>query len=154
MDTTRLTNYITLRSGNILNTSMETVTIPVDTTGVTGKGVALSFKRKHPDAYIVYKNACDEKKIIVGNPYIIDYSFQHQFLMFPVKKDWKTKSKISYILDGLEWIKEKIKEGQINSLALCGLGCGLGELDFDEVLKVMFGCLKNVRRKVEIYRPI
>jgi len=40
---------IVLKKGDIFSTVLQTITIPVNTAGIMGKGLALKFKRQYPD---------------------------------------------------------------------------------------------------------
>lgn len=50
------------------------------------------------------------------------------FLLFPTKKHWKQKSKVKYIVDGLEWLVNNYKREGIGTIALPALGCRAGRL--------------------------
>ena len=75
------------------------------------------------------------------------------FLLFPTKRNWRERSDISGIEEGLNWLANNYKQEGIKSLALPALGCGLGRLDWKDVGPLMCRYLKNFDINVVIYLP-
>ena len=71
--------------------------------------------------------------------------------MFPTKQNWRNPSKIEYIEDGLLKFVNTYAEKNISSIAFPRLGCGNGELDWNEVRPVMEKYLKPLPIDVYIY---
>ena len=44
--------------GDIFAQPAEAIVNPVNCVGVAGAGLALQFKRRHPDAFLAYRRAC------------------------------------------------------------------------------------------------
>ena len=57
---------ISLISGNIFHSEMQTITITVNCVGVMGKGIALEMKNKAPEAYEKYRDLCSAGKMKIG----------------------------------------------------------------------------------------
>lgn len=69
---------------------------------------------------------------------------------FQQKKHWKDKSELKYIEIGLIKFVELIKERNIKSIAIPALGCGLGQLKWDDVCDLMIKYLEPLN-DVEIF---
>lgn len=127
--------------------SMQTLTVSVNTVGVMGKGLASRAKYQFPDVYVVYQDACRSKDLRMGQPYLYkreafldndladdpltlsNFNSNKWFLLFATKKHWRENSDRAGIEQGLQWIVDNYQSCAIQSLALPALGCGLGGLD-------------------------
>lgn len=69
---------------------------------------------------------------------------------FPTKKHWKDKSELKYIEIGLIKLVELIKKRNIKSIAIPALGCGLGQLKWNDVRDLMVKYLEPLN-DVEIF---
>lgn len=121
-----------VENGDILNSNCQYLVNPVNTVGVMGKGLALSFKNKFPDNFKKYRKYCKSGEFTVGKLLIISEN-NKKIVNFPTKLHWKNKSEIKYILEGLTKLKTAIEKYNIKSIALPKLGCGLGGLDWNIV---------------------
>ena len=143
---------------DIFKTSEQTITIPVNTVGVMGKGLAGRTKHQFPDVYEEYQWACHSKELSIGKPFLykrkgeryIPY-FAPWFLLFPTKGHWKNPSKIEYIERGLLWLKKNYKGLGITSLAVPALGCGEGKLKWEDVEPIIVKELNKLDIPVKIY---
>ena len=150
-----------IKDGNIFDSKMETLINPVNCIGVMGKGLAQQFKKLYPKMMQDYKLRCSKNKVIIGRPYI--YETTHhikpdiniKILNFPTKTDWRFSSKLEYIEDGMIYLCSKIEEWQVKSLALPGLGCGCGGLEWENVRHIIVKYLNKISDNiiVEIYEP-
>jgi len=146
---------ITIIEGiDIFNSARQTITIPVNTVGVMGKGLALQFKQRYPEGYEYYKTLCQHKIIDIGKPAIYKHSAFKWFLLFPTKRHYAEKSKIEYIEAGLIWIVNNYKKEGITSLAVPALGTGAGGLSWEYVYPLLIKYLSKLDIKVEIYPPL
>ncbi|MDM3856707.1 MAG: macro domain-containing protein [Aphanizomenon gracile PMC649.10] len=75
------------------------------------------------------------------------------FLLFPTKQHWKNNADIQGIEEGLKWIRDNYKQQGIKSLAMPALGCGLGNLQWQDVGPLMCKFLKELDIQVCIYLP-
>jgi O-acetyl-ADP-ribose deacetylase (regulator of RNase III) len=148
-------NKITIiENTDIFSSTKQTITIPVNTVGVMGKGLALQFKQRYPEGYEYYKTLCQHKIIDIGKPAIYKHNAIKWFLLFPTKKHYAEKSKIEYIEAGLIWIVNNYKKEGINSLAVPALGTGAGGLNWEDVYPLLIKYLSKLDIKVEIYSPL
>ena len=140
-------------NGDIFNSFAQTLVNPVNTKGIMGGGLALAFKEKYPKMFEQYKIDCENKDIVVGKlHWYYNTSDDKIILNFPTKNHWKEKSKIEYIEKGLEYFIKYYKEIGIKSVAFPKLGCGLGGLDWDNLVKpLMEKFLSKIEIEVFIY---
>ena len=87
--------------GDIFNSPAQVIVNTVNTVGVMGKGLALSFKNRYPDMFERYKKVCEEGKLQNGNLMLFYYP-DHWLLLFPTKENWRNPSKLEYIEKGLQ----------------------------------------------------
>ncbi|RAJ85388.1 O-acetyl-ADP-ribose deacetylase (regulator of RNase III) [Chitinophaga dinghuensis] len=145
-------------TGNLLQATTEALVNAVNTVGVMGKGIALQFKEIFPENFKVYKHACDEKLLDVGQNLVVPVSGETNvkwIINFPTKKHWRHPSKMEYITAGLDDLVKVIAQYKIQSLALPALGCGNGGLHWDQVkplLEEKLGHLQDVT--IVVYLPI
>lgn len=149
---------IELRQDNILHADAEAIVNTVNSVGVMGRGLALQFKKAYPDNFKAYQLACKNNEVLPGKMFIFERSaFYHpKFIInFPTKGHWKEKSKIEYIVIGLDALIQEIKNLNIKSIAIPPLGCGLGGLDWNDVrprIEQSFAALPDLN--VFLYEPV
>jgi len=168
----QLLSNLTLLDGDMFFSRAQTLTVSVNTVGVMGKGVASRAKYQFPDVYVAYQDACRNKRLKMGKPYLYkrehssDYELADDpeslkkcnattwFLFFVTKKHWRYPSDIKGIEEGLKWIVKNYKKEKITSLALPALGCGLGRLCWKDVGPLMCDYLSKLDIQVSIYLPL
>lgn len=161
---------ISIVQGDMFFSGMQTLTISVNCVGVMGKGLASTAKYRFPDMYVYYQDLCRNGTLKMGKPYVYkrEYSIftelaeetnleeisqETRFLLFPTKHHWRNNSDINGIEQGLQWLQENYKKEGIKSLAMPALGCGLGNLDWQDVCPLMCEYLKKLDIHVSIYLP-
>lgn len=106
----------------------------VNTVGVMGKGIAKEFKDIYPEMFTEYQILCERGQIDIGNLWI--YPTSNKWVMnFPTKKSWRSPSKPEYLESGLEKFARIYQEARIASVSFPMLGCGNGELDWEDQVK-------------------
>ena len=108
----------------------------VNCVGVMGKGIALQFRNRWPENYEAYRRACKAGEMRPGRMFVFDagaYAQPHYIINFPTKDDWRGKSRLSYIRDGLIDLVAQVRRLGIRSIAVPPLGCGNGGLAWDDV---------------------
>ena len=152
---------VELKDGNIFNSGSQVLVNPVNTFGRMGKGLAEQFKHKFPANYGEYVHSCNRKQVQVGEVHTFCDRLYSGGLArpvwianFPTKDHWKQPSNIRWIEDGLESLKDFMREHDLRSVAIPALGCGEGGLDWIEVqhvIKAAFsGCPEFL---VEVFVP-
>ncbi len=144
---------VKITSGNIFNSKAQTLVNTVNCVGVMGKGVALQFKKLFPEMYQDYVNKCKHKEVKLTRPYLYKQILSPWILNFPTKDNWRSVSRISDIIAGLNYLELHYKEWGITSLAVPPLGCGHGGLDWKIVAPVLYEHLSQLNIPVELYAP-
>lgn len=126
-------------AGDIFTSSAEALVNPVNTTGVMGAGLAREFRRRFPDAYIAYAEACRRGKVQIGRVFVYDRgrAFPRYILHFPTKRHWRNPSRMEYIEKGLDDLVRVVHLLGVRHVAVPALGAGLGGLRWDDVRALM-----------------
>ncbi|MBO0792964.1 MAG: macro domain-containing protein [Ktedonobacteraceae bacterium] len=144
---------IGIRMGNIFESKMQTIVNTVNCVGVMGKGLALEFKKRFPDMYEDYVARCDRKQVRLGEPYLYRRLLTPWILNFPTKGHWRSVSRLSDIIAGLEYLEKHYHEWEITSLAVPALGCSNGQLEWRVVGPTLYRYLSRFDIPVELYAP-
>lgn len=148
---------ITYTKGNLLDADVEALVNTVNTVGIMGKGIALMFKERFPENMKAYEKACKTNQVLTGKMFVTQTGemFNPKWIInFPTKQDWRSKSKIEWIEDGLIDLKKFILDNQIKSIAIPPLGAGNGGLRWDivkEKIESELNSLSDVN--ILIYEP-
>lgn len=148
---------ITYTQGNLLEAPVEAVVNTVNTVGVMGKGIALMFKDRFPEAFLEYKAACKNEEVKVGQMFLSynpELTGPNYIIHFPTKQHWRNPTKQEWVKSGLVALKELIIQQQIKSIAIPPLGCGNGGLKWEQVKPMIvaeLGDLDDV--EIVIYEP-
>ena len=141
-----------VKIGNIFESKCSAIVNTVNCVGVMGKGIALEFKKKYPEMYIDYVERCKYGKVRTGTPYVF-HSGDTIIINFPTKDHWRSPSRLSFVVEGLDWFVTNYKKYGITSVAFPPLGCGNGGLAWEVVGPIMYQKLKGLPIRVEIYAP-
>ena len=143
--------------GNLLEADVEALVNTVNTVGVMGKGIALQFKKAFPKNFNAYKQACDTGQLEPGKMFVFHTNSLRNpkyIINFPTKKHWKEKSRIEFIVSGLNSLLEEIRLLGITSIAIPPLGCGHGGLLWSEVCPLINQAFEKVPHiKTIIFEP-
>ena len=152
--------------GDIFQSTMQTLVVPVNTVGVMGAGLAKKFAERYPGLLPRYQWRCN-----VRYPKDPSYTFragmtwlcrtypdkwgngQKEFgiLCFATKGHWRNLSKLRYIENGLIDLTTTYGASGLTSIAFPKLGCGLGGLDWADVKLLFDEYLELLEIPVEIY---
>lgn len=144
---------ITYTKGNILESKLHMITCPVNTKGVMGKGLALDFKKTFPGLAEAYAKACEMETCRVGRPWIYRVNDAKAVLCFPTKADWRKPSTYQFIEYGLLGMVQLHLQGELHSVALPPLGCGLGGLEWAKVKPMIESFLGDLPITIHVYEP-
>lgn len=139
--------------GDMFESKAQTLVNTVNCVGVMGKGVALEFRRRFQDMYKDYLARCAAKKVRLGEPYLFRRLMPPWIINFPTKDDWRSVSRLSDIVAGLEYLQRHYRQWGIESLAVPPLGCGQGELEWRVVGPTLYRYLSRLGIPVELYAP-
>lgn len=152
-------------TGNLLESDAQTLVNTVNCVGVMGRGIALDFKRAFPAMFEDYAERCAAGSVRLGEPYLwrsIDVqrctsssppTSDQWVLNFPTKGHWRSRSRLSNIADGLDWLEARCEEWGIESLAVPALGCQNGGLRWEDVRPLLVERLGRLGIPVELYAP-
>lgn len=141
---------LTYHRTSILTSQAQTVVNTVNTVGVMGKGLAAAFKARFPDMAKAYRKLCAAKQFQIGQLWL--WKAPDQWVLnFPTKKHWRNPSKLSYVEVGLKKFVAQYEERGIHEIAFPRLGCGNGELDWQDVRPLMESYLKPLPITVYIH---
>ena len=140
---------ITERDIDIFSSTMQTITNPVNTVGVMGKGLAKGFKMHFPEIESPYVKACKEG--VFKSKGLFSYQTKsYNVLFFPTKGHWAECSKLENINRGLAILSRDYRLYGIESLSLPALGCGLGGLRWEEVRASIYRYFEHHPLEVEL----
>lgn len=166
-----LTQNLSLVTGDLFFSKLQTLTVSVNCIGIMGKGLASRAKYQFPDVYVHYQDQCHKKRLRMGWPvlYHREGSYHEQladdpttiatkdkdtwFLLFATKQHWRDKSDIGGIEKGLQWLVANYEKLGITSLAIPALGCGLGRLNWKDVGPILCRYLSTMNIPVWVYLP-
>jgi O-acetyl-ADP-ribose deacetylase (regulator of RNase III) len=137
---------------DIRNVRAEAIVNSVNLTGIMGRGVALAIKEAFPENYKLYKKACEEKKIDIGEIFVTETGqlFPKYIINFPTKKDWKYPSRYEWIEAGLHSLVKWLRGTDISSIAIPPLGSGNGKLNWERVKTMIEKVLKEFEKEIDI----
>jgi O-acetyl-ADP-ribose deacetylase (regulator of RNase III) len=144
-------------TGNLLEAKAEALVNTVNTVGIMGKGIALMFREAFDANYRAYAAACKRGEVQVGRMFVTERSAvlgPRWIINFPTKQDWRSKTKLQWVVDGLVDLRRVIVEKSIRSIAVPPLGCGNGGLDWADVqpaIEQALGDLEGV--DVQVFEP-
>lgn len=122
---------------NIFRCKAQTLVNPVNTVGVMGNGLAKQFTFKFPSLLYHYRKACYSHQLEVGKPWIYTAQNGRKVLCFPTKQDWRNPSELDWIRQGMKYLVEHYESMGITSIAIPQLGCGKGQLTWEEVAPIV-----------------
>jgi uncharacterized protein YwgA/O-acetyl-ADP-ribose deacetylase (regulator of RNase III) len=144
---------VDIREGDLFGSRAQTLVNTVNCVGVMGKGVALGFKRRFPEMFDDYVRRCERGEVRLGRPYLYRQDEGPWILNFPTKEHWRSMSRLTDIVQGLEYLEEHYERWGITSLAVPPLGAGHGGLEWHVVGPTLYRHLKRLSVPVELYVP-
>jgi len=102
--------------------------------------------------------ACSTGKLVPGKVQLITRMLKPNFIVnFPTKDDWRNKSNLEYIRTGLDSFLSCLEKEQekIKSIGIPALGCGLGDLKWEEVRSILIDKLSSLTDyDIVLYSPL
>ncbi len=144
---------VKVQIGDMFESKAQTLVNTVNCVGVMGKGIALEFKKRFPDAYVDYVARCERREVKLGQPYLYKSLTHPWILNFPTKDHWRMVTKLEDIIRGLEHLLSHYQNWGIESLAVPPLGCGHGQLEWRVVGPTLYSYLTKMRIPVGLYAP-
>lgn len=135
---------------SLLESNAQTLVNTVNCVGVMGKGLAHAFKKREPRMFVAYKQICDQRQLEPGKLWLWRDS-QNWILNFPTKIHWKNPSRLEWIEAGLNKFVSSYAAQGITEISFPRLGCGNGNLEWDDVRPLMEYYLGKLPIKVYIH---
>lgn len=145
---------ITYVTGSLFTSPAQVLVNTVNIEGVMGKGIALQFKRAFPEMFAEYQRLCESGEIAIGKLWLYTGSSNKWILNFPTKRSWRQPSRLDYVEAGLRKFVEEFDQLKIYSVAFPALGCGNGELTWEDVKPLMEEYLQRVPADIFVYPPM
>lgn len=148
---------IQFTQGNLLEAKAEALVNTVNTVGVMGKGIALMFKERFADNFRQYAAACKAGQVHTGKMFVTqvnELDAPRWVVNFPTKQHWRAPSEMSWVVDGLQDLRQFLQDNQVKSIAIPPLGAGNGGLDWAMVrqqIELALGDLPGVA--VTVFEP-
>nr|WP_290128975.1 macro domain-containing protein [Hoeflea alexandrii] len=141
---------MTYKRTSLLEANTQTLVNTVNCVGVMGKGIAKAFKQREPNMFKAYKHICDQELLEPGKLWLWRGSEQW-ILNFPTKRHWRNPSRMEWVEAGLEKFVNTYEAQGIADIAFPKLGCGNGNLDWEEVRPLMEQYLSDLPIPVFIH---
>ena len=137
---------------SIFQVKAEILVNPVNCVGVMGAGLARDFAFQYPEMLNSYKEACKRKTLKTGSIHFFPARGKC-IINLPTKMHWRDKSDYSFIQSGMNSLVQFLlkPEQDYRTVAIPRLGCGLGELDWDTVRKIIVNACDKLSDDFTIY---
>lgn len=140
--------------GDLFEHPADILVNPVNCVGVMGKGIAKEFKKRYPEMFVEYKEACDKGYLKPGTLYIYIDDYEGKVIInFATKNHWKSSSEYRWIETGLEELREYLLNHKYNSICIPALGCANGGLDWDRVKPLIEKYLSDLPQEITVFNP-
>lgn len=147
---------------NIFDSECVAIVNTTNIQGVMGGGLALQFRQRYPEMFEAYKLACSKGEHKMGEMLFYNDRSGKIIVNFPTMKHPGMWAKLSDIEDGLKDLRHMLltlsdteqADPAITSIAIPGLGCGIGRLSWGEVAPLIKEHLGDIQGlTVELYPP-
>ena len=140
---------------NIFDSDCDAIINTINCVGNMGGGLAAQFRLRYPVMNEAYQGACAHGQVRTGKMWTwFDRNEGRWLINFPTKDDWRHPSEISYIIEGLQDLRQVLYDLRLESVAIPPLGCGLGGLKWAEVEPLIREALADLDGvRVDIYPP-
>ena len=147
---------IRFATGDIFAQHAHAIVNPVNCVGVMGRGLALQFRNRYPEAFFAYRRACARGQVLPSRMFLFDtHADDPRWIVhFPTKRHWRDPSAIGDIDAGLQELAATISRHRIPSLAIPPVGCGLGGLRWPDVRPIVEARLAGTPCTVTVLEPL
>lgn len=129
------------------------IAFPVNTVGITGKGMALHMKNSYPSTTKQYLRKCRVSQIAVG-PMLVVLERDMRVAAFPTKYHWSGESDLRLIRKSANRLRHYLDENGLTECHLPRVGCGerTGMLDYHlQVKPILEEVFANSDIRVHVY---
>jgi len=128
------------------------IVIPTNLLGVMGRGLTKQAADKYIDLELWYRQALrywDGHELLLYNC----IESHRKLAMFPVKYDWRQTANLDLIRRSAIMLKQYILQNKYVSVALPQVGCGFGELEWEDVKIRLQRHLGPVKENIVFVEP-
>ncbi len=143
---------IHLTTGNMFETEARFRVNTVNCVGVMGIGVALAFKKRHPDMFDAYRRRCALGLMRPGVVWPWE-TLLETVINFPTKRHWRDKSRYEDIRSGLCSLRSYLEKFPGKRVTVPALGCGHGGLDWSVVAPMIEEKLADLDNEIFVFQP-
>ena len=140
------------KEGSLFESKAEALVNPVNCQGVSGKGLALQFKRRFPEKFVWYRHYCEVGHLRPGELFFQTGDPQDIYYL-ATKDKWKDPSRLEWISKGIKNLRRSCEGLMLESVAIPAIGCGLGGLQWSDVRPLIEAEFGNAKMRVEVYQP-
>ena len=127
---------------------------PVNSVGVSGKGLAKEFKDRWPEIYSVYRTICLSGLLDLGQLFVAENHFGGPWVVhFPTKRHWRESSPLWAIESGLAELRKQIENRAWETVGLPAIGCGYGGLAWSDVRTLIYNVLDGMETTIWLIPP-
>lgn len=140
-----------MRSGNILDDDADVLVCPTNSLGVMGKGLAKQFRERFKGLFIKYQRHCKNHDLNDMVPFVDRRSIEPTIYCLHTKRHWREDSSRPIVGRGFRKLITWCVENEIATVAIPELGCGNGNLSFEEdVFPIIKQVLSTVAEPLEV----
>lgn len=139
---------------NIVHSACDVIVNTVNCSGVSGKGVALEFKKHFPDNFKHYQEQCRKGLYRPGDVKLFQAKkgFRTKSILNVATKDqWHYDSEYQWIDKIIENIRIFLMLSGVRHIAIPALGCGCGNLVWPVVLDKIENAFQDLSQTIYIY---
>ena len=139
---------------DIFKSGFQTLVNPVNTYGTMGAGLAKKFARRFPGLETAYKQAINRNVFVRKGIFVYAVpDSDKKVVCLATKRHFSQPSKLEWIDEGLKVLARDFSLYGITSLAVPALGCGLGQLKWEDVRPLILHHLEPIDLPVGIFSP-
>jgi len=135
-------------SGDIFDSDAPYLVNPVNCVGVSGKGLALAFKKAFPTEQKAYEAHARAGKLAPGRLFCAG-----RVIYLPTKRHFRDKSRLDDLIEGLKALRHLSEANHWPKVAIPALGCGLGGLGWPVVSAEIDRILAESPVEFDVYEP-
>jgi len=151
-------------TGDMFDTTADIRVNTVNCVGVMGAGVALAFKRRFPEMFVDYREACHRGHYTPGCIQV-HRSDDHEWIInVATKADWHRPSQYAWIESILAQLREFIFDNAVRvdasdedrkklRITIPALGCGHGGLEWKRVKALIVDYLSDLDADIFVFAP-
>jgi O-acetyl-ADP-ribose deacetylase (regulator of RNase III) len=139
------------KTGNIFDTTADAIGHGVNCRGVMGAGIARQFREKYPDMYKQYRLQCDMFLLEPGGcmPWLTD---DHKIILnLASQNEPGADARIDWLAGAVEDAVHALHDVGYKILALPQIGCGIGGLQWSDVLPALEDAAKLTSVDIEAW---